>query len=627
MKNAYVWSLILPATLLVACSDPASEEPSSDAGADTTLDSGPEADTDAGTDAEQDVAPDASPDTSPDAAVVDACGNIDAIRATCQALPDRFDASTTLAKGCYLASKTPVIGAGVTLTLAPGVTILFAQGTALRFSAEQALIAAGTEEEPICLTGDQAERGFWKGIELSRTEGADDKLDYVTIEYAGDTTSDAEAAAIKVVSDSRAVRLSLTNSTIRESEGYGLYLVASADLTAFANNAFTKNGLGPASVDSDVAGLLDDTSDYAGNDVDEIWVRTNRITKNGSWKSLGVPFHLKGNLNVDSPWTIDAPNTLIMAADAWIKVNGDVAALHAVGTDQDPIVFTGESPERGFWTGIEFNTTNHADNRLDYVTVEHAGSTDHDFNGAGVKAVADSHGVTLSLSNTTIHQSEGFGLFLTGSFTTPLFENNTFTDNTLGPASVGSEAVHLLDTGSAYTGNGVDHLRVRDGNVSKTVTWLDLGVPYELESYLNVSKVWTLAPGVTLLMPEDGWISMGGDEAGLHAVGTAQKPITISGIEKTAGYWNSIIFDTTLNGANALDYVTVEFGGATGFGENGLIHARSDSHGVALTVTNSTLRNSAQYAIYLGAWAQVNGDIESSNTFSNNALGNVLQEP
>jgi hypothetical protein len=339
-----------------------------------------------------------------------------------------------------------------------------------------------------------------------------------------------------------------------------------------------------------------------------------------------VPFHLNGNLNVDSPWTIEAPNKLIMAAEAWIKVNGDVAALHAVGTEQDPIVFTGESQERGFWTGIEFNTTNHADNKLDHVTVEHAGSTYHDFNGAGLKAIADSHGVKLSLSNTTVRESEGFGLFLTGSFTTPLFENNTFVSNTLGPASVGSEAVHLLDTGSAYTGNDVDHLRVRDGSVSKTVTWQDLGVPYELESALNVSKVWTLAPGVTLLLPEDGWISMGGDEAALHAVGTEQKPITISGIEKTAGYWNSIIFDTTLNGANALDYVTVEFGGKPGSGEMGLIHARSDSHGVSLSVTNSTLRDSAQYAIWLGLWAQVNGDIESSNTFSNNASGNVFRD-
>ncbi len=562
-----------------------------------------------------------------DAGPIDPCANVDAIRATCGALPSHFAQSTTLPKGCYHADATPTLAAGVTLTISPGTTLIFADGAGLTVEADQALVAVGTQDEPICMTGDTAQRGAWDGVRLGRTEGSDDQLDYVTIEYAGSTTVDPENAALKLSSDSRPVRLSLTNTTVRESQGHGLYLVASADLTSFSNNSFTANTKGPANVDSDVAGLLDTTSSYTGNDVDEITVRTNNVSKNATWHSLGVPYHLMGNLDAVVPWTIEAPNTLIAAEGTRISVGGDAAALHAVGTATDPIVFTGETKQRGFWNGLVFDGTNNASNELTYVTVEYAGNTAHDAANAGVKAIADSHGVTLTISHTTMQENQGYGLFLTGSATLPGFANNTFTKNTLGPVNVGSLAVHQLDTASSYTGNDLDRVRVRDSYVNETVTWLDLGVPYQLESNIHVGKVWTLAPGVTLMMAQSCWISVASDDAGFHAVGTAQKPITITGVEPTSGYWHGIIFDGTLNAANALEYATVENGGSTtGGGEQGMITAQSDSHGVALSVKSSTIRGSAQYGIWLGMWASYNDDIDSANTFADNAGGNVFRQ-
>jgi hypothetical protein len=509
------------------------------------------------------------------------------------------------------------------------VTILFAEDTGFDVSEDRALVALGTADEPICFTGDVAQRGSWDGLKLGRTEGDDSALDHVTIEYAGSTKSDAEAAAIKIVSDSRVARFRLTNTTVRESEGYGLYLVGSAEATAFSGNAFTKNGLGPASVDSDVAGLLDAASTYAGNDVDEVTVRTNRISKNATWAAIDVPFRMAGALNVIVPWTIDAPNTLVFSEGGSIDVSGDTAALFAVGTADAPILFTGAEKERGYWESIQLGNSNNANNQLACVTLEYGGSTASDFDGACLKLTSDSHGVTLGMSDSTIRECEGFGLYLSGGATTPGFARNTFTSNTLGPASVGSEAVHQLDVSSTYTGNDVDHLRVRDQYVSSSVAWQDLGVPYELEGNMAVNHaVWTLAPGVTLLMPQGAWISAAGDDTGFHAVGTVAKPITITGLVKTAGYWHSIIFDTSLNSGNAIEYATIEYGGSTdGGGELGMIQAQSDSHGVTLSVKNSTIRHSARYGIWLGGYTQFNGDIESSNSFTGNAMGNVWIEP
>jgi hypothetical protein len=799
-KRSLCW-LLLPAAVLVGCSDDSAKADGQDAGV--------------GGSSGADAAPDATPDSNPEAGIADACLNVEALRPTCLALPDSFATSTTIAKGCYVASKSPSLAAGVTLTISPGVTIFFAATTHLLVDGDRVLVAAGTEKEPICLTGDKSERGFWNGLVFDHNEAAStldhvtvayagstksdakaaaikattdssglmlnitnttvrdsqgyglfldgssvvtafshnaftkntlgpanvhsevvdvldaastytgndideitvraskvshdcswkaigvpfhldgglqvtkvltleapntilmaadqtfavdgdegalaavgtaakpilftaeqkqrgfwgglvfgssnnakNALDYVTVEYAGATKSDSTNGAVKAIADSHGVTLSMSNTTVRESQGYGLYLGGSAEMPVFAANTFTSNTLGPASVDSRVAGLLDTASKYTGNDVDEITVRSQWLDLNPVWHFLGVPYHFTSHLTVNVPWTVEAPNTLIMPQDGWISVDGDGAALTAAGTADKPILFTAETKQRGFWSGVVFNGGNNTANKLDYVTVEYAGSTKSDSKNAAVKAIADSHGVTLSMTHTTLHESQGYGFFLTGSGVLPAFANNILTKNTLGPVSIGSAAAHQLDVTTDYTGNDVDHVLVRDSYVSQTVTWLDLGVPYELESYMHVTLVWTLAPGVTLLMPKDGWISVDGDDSGFHVVGTAQKPITITGVEKTVGYWHTIAFGNTLNGANAFEYATVENGGsANGAGEKGMINMTSDSHGVAATIKNCTIRNSAQYGIYLGHYGQSNSDVATINTFSGNVLGDVFHEP
>lgn len=570
-------------------------------------------------------------DAGPDAPLpVDPCSEAPKLRAGTDcgtAFPERIEGAVTIARGCYRVKKAPVLAAGAALTIAPGTTLLFAKGAGLDVAENRVLVARGTREAPICLTGEKPERGAWDGLKLGRTEAGPDILEHVTVEYAGDTTSDRDAAGIKVASDSRAVSLSMTSTTVRESQGAGLYLVGSAAFDAFSGNTFTKNAIA-ANVDANVVGYLDAASRFTGNDVDEVRVRPVHATKNLAWHAIGVPFHVLGNLNVDGAWSLEAPSTVIVAPDSSISVNGDAGALTAIGTADKPIVFTGETKTRGAWDSLHFDTTKNDKNRLEHVIFEYGGTTAHDKNGACLRATADSHGVTLSLTSVTTRECQGFGLFLTGSTELKSFGKNTFTKNGLGPASVGSQAVHQLDVTSTYTGNDVDRLRVRDDRVGKAVTWNDLGVPYQLEQSVHVDLVWTLAPGVTLLLAKDTWISVDGDAAGLRAVGTAQKPVTFSGIEKTAGYWHALTFGGSLNAANVIENAVVEYGGSTGGGgEEGMITASSDSHGVKLSVKGATVRHSGQYGIWLGNYAQYNGDIDSANTFTGNAKGDVYKQP
>lgn len=552
-------------------------------------------------------------------------GGVDAGPEVCVNFPDRFPADVTVAKGCYLALKTPVISPAVTITLQPGVKIIFSSEVGLTISADQVLQAVGTQAEPIILTGAMPTRGFWKGLSFEGTSTAS-TLDWVTVEYAGNVRADAQAAAVKLIADSRGVRLAMSHSTLRHSAGWGFHAGGSAVISAFAQNTLTLNTLGPASLDAEVVGVLDGASTFAGNDVDQLHVRGMRVSQSATWPELDVPYFVTSNLALAVADLTLAPGArLVMGPGAGFGISGDTAALIAAGTAEKPIVFTGATATRGAWRGLRFDGSNNTRNVLRYVTVEWAGDTTADFDAAAVKLTGDSHGVQLRLEHVTLRQSEAWGLYLAISAVVPEFTANVLTENTLGPAKVASNAAHQLLTTSTFVGNDVDKVLIYGDQVLSAVTWPGLDVPYLISSRIDPELVWTLAPGVTLEMMPQTSIVVSGDASGFHAVGTAALPILITGSVKTRGSWDSISFDTTLNGANAFEHCTIEYGGGGArFGWAGMIIARADSHGVNVSVTNSTVQHSQQYGIWLGSTAT--GSV-SGNTYADNASGDFFQEP
>jgi hypothetical protein len=347
----------------------------------------------------------------------------------CVILPDRFDADTTLPKGCYLAQVTPVIAAGVTLTFDPGVKIIFSQDVGLHFAENDALVASGTAVDPILLTGAQPERGFWEGLIFDGVQSTANRLDYVTVEYAGSTTAanDPDAAAVKATSDSRGVHLAMTHTRLRASGGWGLWLSAYTVASSFIANELTGNTLGPANVDSDVAHILDTTSIFSGNDVDIVHVRTNPVSESVTWHAIDADYFLDGSLNVDKVWTLEPGVTLVMSFDSWIFVGGsDEAGMHAVGTAAAPITITGAEKTNGYWETIQIDNTNNAANVFDYVVVEYGGSVDNSADYAELMATSDSHGVTLSVTHSTFRHSPACGIYL-GMYATGTIDDGTNT--------------------------------------------------------------------------------------------------------------------------------------------------------------------------------------------------------
>ena len=76
-------------------------------------------------------------------------------------------------------------GVNAHLTLMPGVTLLFDTGKGMSVHSSGALTAEGTAADPIVLSGVEALRGSWCGIEFVDSLSADNKLTLVTVEYGG----------------------------------------------------------------------------------------------------------------------------------------------------------------------------------------------------------------------------------------------------------------------------------------------------------------------------------------------------------------------------------------------------------------------------------------------------------
>lgn len=593
MRGSQRISNLIAALLLSACSDNGSARP------DARVDSG----------------------ALPDSGGI-GCDRVQQERASCQmAFPGHLAQSTVIAKGCYRAAQTPVLESGVTITLSPGVTILFAEDTGIEVAEGRGLIAVGTKQEPICLAGEQARRGFWRGLLLDSSASDKNQLDWVTVEHAGSTKNDAEGAAVKLTSDSRPVRLRISNTTLRESQGFGLWLTGSSELATFASNTLTRNTLGPASLDSAVVDRLDTASTYQGNDRDELVVRANRIAKAATWAAIGVPYYLTASLDVEAEWTLASGSTLIMPKQGQLTIAGDAAAFIAEGTPDKPILIRGEKAERGYWGAIVFSNTNNPKNLMKYVTVEHGGSGIGQDDVANVTLSSTGHGVSLKLSGCTLRESKGYGLSANHALASlPIFEKNTLAKNSKGPVEIDADAVHQLKPGSSYTGNDVDEVTVRGSNITKPVTWLDLGLPYAVHNPLKPSVVWKLDPGVRLIMQKDTYVFVGGDDAAMNAVGTADKPILITAAAKSPGFWQGLYFDNSNNGSNRFEHVVVEYGGGgQSAGNKGMIFTTSDSHGVTIHVSKCILRFSALCAIYLDGTPTYNPDIATANTFTGNA--------
>ncbi len=142
-------------------------------------------------------------------------------------------------------------------------------------------------------------------------------------------------------------------------------------------------------------------------------------------------------------------------------------------------------------------------------------------------------------------------------------------------------------------------------NITTAQTLKDLGtgIDYIVEGELDIKAVTlTIEPGVTIQFSQNSSLRAI-DFGAIKANGTSAKPILFTGTQNTKGFWKGLIFESTNNTDNQLEYCTIEYAGnASAYSttiKGAVLAGNFFSKPVLLSMKNVTLQNNANNALYI----------------------------
>lgn len=307
--------------------------------------------------------------------------------------------------------------------------------------------------------------------------------------------------------------------------------------------------------------------------------------------------------------------------------------IKAIGTEAEPIKLQGTSENTGVWKGIYF-ASNHPENRLENVTVNHAGRTASEQSGEkGAVQLTGGDESGVAIVNCSISDNDGYGIFVTDNADLGEFSGNTITNNADSPIGLYFNQLSILDADSDYQGNGKDYIAIRENDIEvQDVTMAMLNVPYrfiESKRY-NVNRGLTISPGSDLEFTNGAGFRLGEQAAdcitttgSLNATGTEESHITFRGVTEGKGTWLGIGFNSS-SPNNKLIYCDISGGGS-----DKIYNGSEFSANIALqcesrvSIQHTSISDSGAFGIYMDDPEAKLEDFEE-NALINNALAPIL---
>lgn len=329
------------------------------------------------------------------------------------------------------------------LTVDPGVEIEMPQDARFIVLDTGSMTAAGTADAPISFRGVQDERGYWVGISFE-SKTSSNVLSQCEVANGGGDGWNGSGDSVGMIWLEDQSKATISDCTLRDSEGPAVATFGGADMTGFANNVIQGNG-STLLVDPGMVHQIEGSNTFADND--EAFIRVGREHANNAfvggpatWLRQPIPYRIIERMFVDGAWTIEAGTEIEVGQDTAILVR-DTGSMSAVGTPDAHIVFRGVEALQGYWVGISIASLS-ASNAFDYVDISHGGSDG--FNGSG-----DSDGLvyiedgSLMVTNSTFSDSGGYGVsvFQDGALlgcTNVAFSNNAKADVYVHPTGATS---------------------------------------------------------------------------------------------------------------------------------------------------------------------------------------------
>lgn len=310
------------------------------------------------------------------------------------------------------------------VTIEEGAVFVSDNDVRIHFRPDAILKAMGSSTNPIVFKGSLEQPGSWRGImyDNSSLEGI---MQHVHFSHAGHSnlSSGFQKTALGLGSSAR---LSLNNVHFSHIDGYGVYIRYDGIDVSF-ENAFFGEGITEAALylrAKQISGL-DTQTDFGGNYV-EVEGSNLEESENVTWPKLNNGTYLfNGNTNVYGRVTIQPGAVFEFENDVSLRVRTN-GVLIANGTSSENIIFTRKEGSATHWRGLGIETSS-LENSMDFVEVSYAGNSNV-FSGVGQTNLALGNNARLTLTNSTISNSLGFGIDVRSS--AQLTEsNNTFSNN------------------------------------------------------------------------------------------------------------------------------------------------------------------------------------------------------
>lgn len=320
-------------------------------------------------------------------------------------------------------------------TLYSSKKILMEEGTAFIAGAGMQLTSAEIEGK---------DGASWQGIYLgTNTSNQDYSNIYgITVRNAGSSVisngsvTTTQAAAVYCTGDLAWFK----DNTIENSGGYGLYLPSlngtPGNTSNYTENTFSGNANAAVYTQDKYAGLFSDSEFTTPDGVAAIEFFQSTDTSFGpnTWDGLGAGnfYKTEDNLMIESELTFGEGVHLKVADGKGVFIN---ANFTIAGTASNPVTIEGLSTGTDSWSGILLEHPASANFSCDYGIIDNGGSNIMFGSTEKANLVVKGTG-SISCTNTTFSNSNGWGVVILSGATSYDFQdatyNNTFTSNASG---------------------------------------------------------------------------------------------------------------------------------------------------------------------------------------------------
>ncbi len=540
----------------------------------------------------------------------------------------------------YLVTKDILVKGN--LTIAPSVTIAFESDKGLFVDATGSIIAVGALDGQIVFTGKTKTPGYWKGLVIN-SNSLSNLLEKTTIEYGGSSAAQGlDEAANLTIANSTTGNLTLSNTNIQHSAGFGVVIASKSTLNFHLSNTINNNQK-PMLLPASQLGILNGLIEFYDNTTAPIWVQGDRVNNSETsyWSSprssssipnYDIPYLVNGKIEIASGVIISEGVDLRFNDNAEIVVT-PTGYLTANGTQQYPIKFQNlQDTPAGSWKGITIKS-NSTHNELTYVEIINAGNAVMDgVTDSAAIAISGKNKARLKISESRIIGSSGSGIFLENGAILDGSGFIKFIGNTGAAVSMSANNVEKMayTPGLEYINNGHNGFEVYASvllNQNESV-WpaLNFNASYLISGNLSIQSGLRILPGALFKIEEDKMIGIF-PNGYLEAKGTALQKIVFTRVKETKGFWNGILFQSS-SPKNVMDFTEITYAGKTAMPSISKITAigLDGDHLANLTITNSKIAHGMGYGIIIeDVRASINSDYDLVNQFEDLLLGNTYR--